>query len=227
MKCECCGIEDWNGKPLRMQLHHKNGKHNDNRLENLEVLCPNCHSQTENFAGRNSIKIPKLSESQEKKKAYYGISEDGQRLYDGYGNYKILCPVCQSNFMNKEAAQCRQCFKKEVARPKISKEELYEIMENHTYASAAKILGVKDDTVSRWHKYYVQEDRKEDKCAMGRNKSPSRDILKTKIRTTSFVQIGKEYGVTDNSVKKWCDAYKLPRLKSEINKYSDEEWELI
>ena len=51
-KCECCGISEWNGKPLALQLHHINGIHNDNRLSNLQLLCPNCHSQTENFGTR-------------------------------------------------------------------------------------------------------------------------------------------------------------------------------
>ena len=51
-KCECCGISEWNGKPLTLQLHHINGIHNDNRLSNLQLLCPNCHSQIENFGTR-------------------------------------------------------------------------------------------------------------------------------------------------------------------------------
>ena len=51
-KCECCGISEWNGKTLTLQLHHINGIHNDNRLSNLQLLCPNCHSQTENFGTR-------------------------------------------------------------------------------------------------------------------------------------------------------------------------------
>lgn len=51
-KCEYCGISEWNGKPLTLQLHHINGIHNDNRLSNLQLLCPNCHSQTENFGTR-------------------------------------------------------------------------------------------------------------------------------------------------------------------------------
>jgi transposase-like protein len=52
-RCECCGISAWRGEPLSLELHHINGDGHDNRLENLELLCPNCHSQTENFAGRN------------------------------------------------------------------------------------------------------------------------------------------------------------------------------
>lgn len=48
-KCEKCGITDWLGQPITLQLHHINGQHYDNRLENLQLLCPNCHSQTDNF----------------------------------------------------------------------------------------------------------------------------------------------------------------------------------
>jgi Bacterial regulatory proteins, luxR family len=52
-RCERCGIESWLGEPLSMALHHVNGDGLDNRLENLVVLCPNCHAQTPNFSGRN------------------------------------------------------------------------------------------------------------------------------------------------------------------------------
>lgn len=55
-KCENpdCGISDWHGEELQLELHHINGDHFDNRLENLVLLCPNCHSQTTNFRGKNS-----------------------------------------------------------------------------------------------------------------------------------------------------------------------------
>ena len=54
-KCENCGNSgEHNNKPLSLQLDHKNGKSEDNRLENLRFLCPNCHSQTDTYAGRGS-----------------------------------------------------------------------------------------------------------------------------------------------------------------------------
>jgi hypothetical protein len=52
-RCEECGLTEWRGRRLSMALHHINGDGRDNRLENLLFLCPNCHSQTPNFAGRN------------------------------------------------------------------------------------------------------------------------------------------------------------------------------
>ena len=49
-----CGNEGfWNGKKLVLQLEHKNGIHNDHRVENLCFLCPNCHSQTDTYSGKN------------------------------------------------------------------------------------------------------------------------------------------------------------------------------
>jgi transposase len=52
-RCEICGITEWLGMPLSMQLHHKNGDGSHNRLPNLQLLCANCHSQTDTYGGRN------------------------------------------------------------------------------------------------------------------------------------------------------------------------------
>ena len=54
-KCYECGLATWCNKPISLQLDHINGIHNDHRIENLRLLCPNCHSQTSNFAGRNKM----------------------------------------------------------------------------------------------------------------------------------------------------------------------------
>jgi Zn finger protein HypA/HybF involved in hydrogenase expression len=52
-KCEECGITEWNGKPLVIQLHHKDGNRKNSKLENLKMACPNCHSQTETWGIQN------------------------------------------------------------------------------------------------------------------------------------------------------------------------------
>jgi predicted restriction endonuclease len=53
-KCEICGINDWLGNQLTLHLDHKNGNNRDHRIENIRFLCPNCHSQTDTYAGRNN-----------------------------------------------------------------------------------------------------------------------------------------------------------------------------
>lgn len=55
-KCEICGINSWKGQLLTLQLHHLNGVHSDNRLENLQILCPNCHSVIERILLATQIK---------------------------------------------------------------------------------------------------------------------------------------------------------------------------
>lgn len=53
-KCNICGLPPiWNEQPLMLQLDHINGISYDNRLENLQIVCPNCHTQTDTYSGRN------------------------------------------------------------------------------------------------------------------------------------------------------------------------------
>ena len=70
------------------------------------------------------------------------------------------------------------------------------------------------------------------KCLSCRNKEKSKNIperneLKSLIRIKPFTQIGADFGVTDNAVRKWCDKYNLPRKSGDIKKYSEEEWDLL
>jgi hypothetical protein len=60
-RCERCGLTEWNGEPLNMQLHHKDGDGTNNTLENLELLCPNCHAQTDTYGGRNGHRRKKAA----------------------------------------------------------------------------------------------------------------------------------------------------------------------
>lgn len=65
-RCDICGVVKWNDKTLSLEVDHINGINNDNRLENLRLLCPNCHSQTTTYGACNK----KITES------YYDISDE-------------------------------------------------------------------------------------------------------------------------------------------------------
>ncbi len=58
-ECELCGVSEWMGEALMCHLDHINGVNNDHRLENLRMVCPNCHSQTHSYCGRNKAEVVK------------------------------------------------------------------------------------------------------------------------------------------------------------------------
>jgi Zn finger protein HypA/HybF involved in hydrogenase expression len=161
-RCELCGISQWQGVDLPLELHHKDGDHYNNDLDNLIVLCPNCHSIQEG----NSGKAIKSKEEVAKLAKEVKPTQEAKQ--------PKVCIVCGKP-VARRSTYCPDC-----------------------YARESRIV-----------------------------ERPSREELKNLIRTTSFLQIGKTYNVSDNAVRKWCDSYGLPRKSSEIKSYSDEEWEKI
>lgn len=142
-ECSICGLgKEWNGKKITLVLDHINGKHNDNRIKNLRLLCPNCHSQTETFAGKNLQRT-----------IYYCKYKCGKRVLKS----NTSCFECKER-IRKEGDIKRR---KVINRP--TKEELLELIKNH-----------------------------------------------------SFVEIGKQFNVSDNAVRKWCILYGLPYLYKDV-----------
>lgn len=72
-KCELCGYTE------NLELHHINGNHYDNRLENLQILCPNCHAKTDNYRGRNST--PEMAERKNNKNHWCVCKNCGKEFY--------------------------------------------------------------------------------------------------------------------------------------------------
>jgi len=125
-KCDNCGLENkWDGKELTMVLDHINGIFDDNKLKNLRLLCPNCNSQTETFAGRNH---------KYKKQKYYCTC----------GKEKVR----QSKLCN----DCASKFRRKVERP--SKEQLAQDISNYTWVAAGKKYGVSHSTARKWARKY-------------------------------------------------------------------------
>lgn len=83
-KCAICGLTEWNGKTLSLELDHINGINDDNRIENLRFLCPNCHSQTDTYGAKNTH----ITESR------YNISDElKDKIYQMYLETKSIKTV--------------------------------------------------------------------------------------------------------------------------------------
>lgn len=119
-KCEECGISEWKGKRIVLQLDHINGNNRDNRLENLRLLCPNCHSQTNTF----SRKKTKVKEK------------------------KICKREIDSNRKHEISHLCPHKSIRKVDRP--GKEELTNLLKKHGFVSVGKMFGVSDNAVRKW-----------------------------------------------------------------------------
>lgn len=124
-KCSICGLlPEWNGKPLVLRLDHINGVRDDNRLENLRMVCPNCDSQLETFGSRNrSKKLPNR-----------------------------VCSECGIPIL-KHSSRCRKCSSiingSILKKFNIDKEELQHLIKTTSMVQIGRMFGVSDNTVRK------------------------------------------------------------------------------
>lgn len=137
-KCALCGLDNiWNGKNITLQLDHINGINNDNRIENIRFLCPNCHSQTITFSiGQRKLK--------QKNKCI-----DCNALTSGYSPYQLRCIKCNAKFIGTTTDIKRR---KVINRP--SKEELENMLWKIPTSAIAQKYDVSDKAVEKWAKKY-------------------------------------------------------------------------
>ncbi len=155
-KCENqeCGIIDWHNKELKLQVHHINGNHNDNRLENLQILCPNCHSQTDNFGKKNRINSFKVTERaneilEEKPNTYTHIDvDDIKRMW--VKKEKKYCLKCGKEIPNGQSFCSQKCVQE--YRKKIEVDEktlLKDFKELKSYKKVGEKYGVTDNAIRK------------------------------------------------------------------------------
>lgn len=97
-KCKECGVGDtYNGKPLSLQVNHIDGDATNNVISNVELLCPNCHSQTSTYGSKNKGKSTRVS----RRKNYGPVAQLGERL-PCTQNVAGSIPVGSTNF-NEES----------------------------------------------------------------------------------------------------------------------------
>jgi len=213
-KCVWCGIgPEYNGKPLTLQLDHISGNNCDNRLENLRILCPNCHSQTDTWCSKKRplkreinfddvITIPK-----------YFFKEPVQK----YKYKEYLCDICKINTtLHKSKTgngyRCKECYKISVKREKVNFDDVitipnYFFREPITKQTQKQYLCdiCKINTTTHESKsfdgYRCVSCYRID-CRKVKDR-PSKEELIKLLETFSYVHIGKMFGVSDNSIRKW------------------------
>lgn len=169
-KCSCGLIDTWRDKPIVLELEHKNGIRSDHRLENLEFLCPNCHSQTFSYRGRN-INKSTVHENViiEAIKTSYSINETCRKVgLAGSSNYNRIRRILIKNDVS---------FLKKEIRKRVS------------------------DYEPNWRNRPKPHTRKVER--------PSKEDLINLIKEKSIVKIAKQFKVTDNTIRKWCELYNI------------------
>lgn len=168
-KCECCGLTEWMGKKIPLELHHVNFNHNDNRLENLQILCSNCHGIVHDYCNtkytkESSIDIDALNDVLntkeidpkfilKKKQKEPKKEENVERIKRN----KSLNPTEKEMEYHIRERKCE--------RP--SKEELNKLIHEKPFVQIAKMYGVCDKSIAKWCKWYGLPYRKKDiKCLL-------------------------------------------------------------
>ena len=138
-----CGISEWLGQPAPLELDHINGIHTDNRIENLRILCRNCHGQTDTFGRRNGS----VAES-----VYAADSKSASKDDNLDVGSNPTVPTCRcGRRISKTAKQCKSCVAKNrktvIEWPSI--EELLDRLQASNYTVLAAELGVSDNAIRK------------------------------------------------------------------------------
>ena len=152
-RCELCGMgNEWQGKFISLQLDHKDGDRCNNLIENLRILCPNCHSQTDSFAGKGKKKIDK------KNLETIYVNKGRKKLGKKYRKTICVnkCVFCNLDYEAKDKKQkycsynCHKKSLRKIDRP--SKEQLLIELSQSNYVQVGKKYGVSDNAIRKWLK---------------------------------------------------------------------------
>lgn len=152
-QCEKCNSTNWCGQPIPLELHHINGNHYDNRLENIILLCPNCHSlEHVNFKQqRYNLHVQGVSEVLLEK-----INEEDKIEIIKEEKPKRYCLSCGKELTNSQTKYCSQECATKSYRKRVEKEELINALKANDFnlTKVGKIYNVTANAIKKWCKHY-------------------------------------------------------------------------
>lgn len=156
-KCSICGLPPvWNNKILPLIIDHINGVNNDNRLENLRFVCPNCNYQLETTC-RNHNKVSEVySTIQEEIIQQHNKNSDNKQAISEQGEIYYVCPIC-GNKKSRTSKMCRSCSEKQRTKKysnisSVSRESLMRDILEYPIYKISKKYSVSDATIRKWLK---------------------------------------------------------------------------
>jgi transposase-like protein len=155
-KCECCGLDKWMGGDIPLELHHINGNHNDNRIENLEILCSNCHSMRHGYSKYKKVCKNCGVEFETHSKQQKFCSEECKK--EDKERHLFTCEYCGKEFYSRNPKQrfcSKKCSHDATKLADINKDNLLrDFYELKTFVSVGKKYGVSDNAVRKWCKKF-------------------------------------------------------------------------
>ncbi len=145
LKCEICHLKSWMDNQIPLQVDHINGIWDDNRLENLRLICPNCHAQTDTYCGKN-VKTKHL------RPAKIFITKNKKIKIIKRTTLTSLCPCGLGK--NHSAQVCVKCYNKRRRANIPNKEILTKMIWEKPTVEVAKMFNVSDKAVEKWCKSY-------------------------------------------------------------------------
>jgi hypothetical protein len=141
--CELCGQDEmWRGRPMAMILDHINGVHDDNRLENLRIACPNCAATLDTHCGRKNLS-PRLQRS---------CARCGEEFTPKYATHQYCSPACGTRWDRRGVARPGA---RKVERP--PHDRLLAEVDAFGYRAAGRQYGVSDNAIRKWLRDYERE----------------------------------------------------------------------
>lgn len=155
-KCEKCNNTEWMGVKIPLELHHINGNHYDNRLENLQILCSNCHAIEHDYS--NNSKKESLIDGELLNKSFQNknniCEKEKNRVLEI--KEKRYCVNCGKKLNSKQKKYCsKECYN-ENNRNRPSREELKEklIELKHNLCAIGRFYKVSDTAIRKWIRLY-------------------------------------------------------------------------